>query len=368
MFSLFLAGLLFGIAAGAWWVAGTILKLYGVRVRTWPIRVLRLGAGLLTAAVCMRWRTAGLIVIYLASLFAAAELAALLARRLWKNGRAPRLRRLLRRAYHSGLIPILSLCLLLGCGWYNMGRIVKTEYTLTSDKLSNEYRIVLITDTHYGTIQDPAILQAAVEEINALSPDVVLLGGDIVEEDTSKEAMEEAFRLLGSVDSTYGIYYIYGNHDRQLYTGAPAYTEDALAQAITANGIVILSDRTVNIGSELVLAGREDAARRQGRLSPGELLKEADRSRFLIVGDHQPLEAEENAAQGVDLELAGHTHAGQLFPIGYINMLRGMRNYGLSRAGGCTVIVSSGAAGWGFPIRTQGRCEYAVISLRPAGR
>lgn len=265
------------------------------------------------------------------------------------------------------LLPVLALCLLLGYGRYNMGRIVKTEYTVLSDKLSGEYRIVLITDTHYGTIQDPAVLRAAAEEINALAPDIVILGGDIVEEDTSKEAMEEAFRTLGSLKSTYGVYYVYGNHDRQLYTDAPAYTENELAQAVTANGIVILDDRTVNIGRELVLAGREDVGRRQGRLPAQELLKGADRSRFLIVADHQPVGAEENAAQGVDLELSGHTHAGQLLPIGYINILRGMRNYGLSRADGCTVIVSSGVAGWGFPIRTQGRCEYAVITLRPEG-
>lgn len=367
MFALFLAAILLGIFICAYWVTGAALKPYGVPIKAWPVRGFRAAAALLYAALCTRWRLAGLIIIYLAALFAAAELTALLARRFWKIQRAPRLRRRLRRAYQSGLLPVLALCLLLGYGRYNMGRIVKTEYTVLSDKLSGEYRIVLITDTHYGTIQDPAVLRAAAEEINALAPDIVILGGDIVEEDTSKEAMEEAFRTLGSLKSTYGVYYVYGNHDRQLYTDAPAYTENELAQAVTANGIVILDDRTVNIGRELVLAGREDVGRRQGRLPAQELLKGADRSRFLIVADHQPVGAEENAAQGVDLELSGHTHAGQLLPIGYINILRGMRNYGLSRADGCTVIVSSGVAGWGFPIRTQRRCEYAVITLRPEG-
>lgn len=365
MFALFLSVILLGIAAIVYWLAGIILNLYGIPAKTWAMRGVRTGIGLFYAALCTRWRLAALIVIYLAALFAAADLAALLARRFWRGQRAPKLRQPLRRAYRTGLIPVLLLCLWFGYGWYNMGRIAKTEYTVTSDKLSGEYRIALITDTHYGTIQDPAILRAAVEEINALAPDIVLLGGDIVEEGTSKEAMEEVFRLFGSLDSTYGVYYIYGNHDRQLYTGAPAYTEAELAQAITANGIVILDDRAVDIGPDLVLAGREDAGRRTERLSSGQLLEGADRSRFIIVADHQPLEAEENAAQGVDLELSGHTHAGQLFPIGHINMLRGMRNYGLSRADGCTVIVSSGVAGWGFPIRTQGRCEYVVVTLRP---
>lgn len=365
LYILFLAVLSFGIWACVYWVAGTIFKSHGLSTKKWAIRGLCIAIGALTVALCMRWRMTGLIVVYLTALFAIVELIALGTRHFWNNERAVKLRRVFRWAYRSCLIPILTLCLLLGYGYLNMRQIVKTEYTVVSDKLSDGYRIVLITDTHYGTIQDRAILQAAVQEIDALAPDIVLLGGDIVEEETSKEDMEEAFRVLGSLKSTYGIYYIYGNHDRQPYTSAPAYTDGELAEAITANEIVILNDRIVDIGQDLVLAGREDAGRRQGRLSSEELLKGADRSRFLIVADHQPLEAEENAAQGADLELSGHTHAGQLLPIGHINTLHGMRNYGLSQEGGCTVIVSSGAAGWGFPIRTQGRCEYVVISLRP---
>ena len=112
------------------------------------------------------------------------------------------------------------------------------------------------------------------------------------------------------------------------------------------------------------MAGREDAARISGRVSSKELLRGADQNRFIIVADHQPIEAEENAAEGADLQLSGHTHAGQIFPVGHFTEFFGGLNYGEYQEGGCKVIVSSGATGWGFPIRTQGNCEYVVIHLK----
>ena len=96
-----------------------------------------------------------------------------------------------------------------------------------------------------------------------------------------------------------------------------------------------------------------------------DLLLGAERERFLLVADHQPVDVEENASEGVDLLLSGHTHAGQIFPVGYLIDLSGGMRYGLYRKGACRVIVSSGEAGWGFPIRTQGKCEYVVVHLRP---
>ncbi|MDY6181566.1 MAG: metallophosphoesterase, partial [Candidatus Faecousia sp.] len=237
---------------------------------------------------------------------------------------------------------------------------------VTSEKLDSGYDVVFLSDVHYGTIQSPEVLRRAVEEINALQPDVVILGGDIVEEGTSKEAMEEAFRVLGNLKSTYGTCYIFGNHDRQRYLPASsrAYTEEELEQAITGNGIEILCDRYITLEEDFVLAGREDVGEVFGRISAGDLLGGADRERFLLVADHQPAGVEENASEGVDLQLSGHTHAGQIFPAGYLIELFGGLNYGLYREGDCQVIVSSGAAGWGFPVRTQGRCEYVVVHLR----
>ena len=80
--------------------------------------------------------------------------------------------------------------------------------------------------------------------------------------------------------------------------------------------------------------------------------------------DNQPVEAEDNAEAGVDLELSGHTHAGQIWPVGHFTEMAGQLNYGMYQRGKCKVIVSSGVAGWGYALRTQGDCEYMLINLK----
>ena len=255
--------------------------------------------------------------------------------------------------------------MLLAYGYGNMQHIRKTEYQLETAKIAGNYTLVLITDTHYGTIQDTSFLQAKAEEISGNFPDIVVLGGDIVEEGTSKAHMEEVFQVLGGIKTKCGVYYVYGNHDRQSYTQEKSYTEAELKAAITKNGITILEDNYIEINDELILAGRGDAAWRNqsGRASVADILKDADRNKYIIVADHQPIAAEENSDQGVDLLISGHTHAGQVWPVGHITELFGTLNYGEYQVGGCKVIVSSGFTGWGYPVRTQEHCEYVVIHL-----
>ena len=79
--------------------------------------------------------------------------------------------------------------------------------------------------------------------------------------------------------------------------------------------------------------------------------------------DHQSIEVEENHNQGVDLELSGHTHAGQIWPAGIYNILRETPNYGEYTEGNMKLIVSSGVAGWRYPVRTGEHCEYALINI-----
>lgn len=250
-----------------------------------------------------------------------------------------------------------------------MNHVLKTEYLLETEKNLGNYKVVLITDTHYGTIQDTEVLKNKIEEINMQNPDIVVLGGDIVEEGTSKEQMQEVFQVLGGITNHYGIYYVYGNHDRQPYTQNRSFTNEELEHAITENGIVILEDDYVEIRDDLVIAGRGDAAwgNVSGRASTEEILDGIDREKYIILADHQPVEAEENSEQGVDLEISGHTHAGQVWPVGILSELAGILNYGEYQEGACKVIVSSGFTGWGYPIRTEEHCEYVVINIESAG-
>ena len=355
-----------GLAAGLYWMTGRWLALYGINGKKTGVRIARGLAAVLAIAANVMWYAALLVELHLLALFAVTEFTAWLLRRLAKRYSGTKCYAVFRRIYRSGLVPVFAMCLILGWGFRNMGQIGAAEYTVTSEKLDSCYDVVFLSDIHYDTVQDPDVLNRAMEEINALQPDIIILGGDIVEEGTSKESMEEAFRTLGNLRSVYGTYYIYGNHDRQRYLpdSSRSYTEEELEQAITTNGIEILCDRYITLEKDLLLVGREDVGESYGRIPMRDLLLGADKERFLLVADHQPADAEENALERVDLQLSGHTHAGQIFPAGHLIELFGGLNYGLYREGDCQVIVSSGAAGWGFPFRTQGRCEYVVVHLR----
>lgn len=269
------------------------------------------------------------------------------------------------KLYQSGLLPALFAAAVFVYGWQNMQQIRLTVYQAQTEKDVTPYRIALLTDVHYDSVQDSSVLKDKIQEINEQNVDIVVLGGDIVEEGTSKEKMQEVFQLLGGIKNRHGVYYVYGNHDRQPYTNRRTYTDEELEQAILTGGIEILEDSFVEIGGDLILAGRKDAAwgQTKQRASVGEILEGADREKYVIMADHQPVDAEENAAQGVDLELSGHTHAGQIWPMGVLSEWFGALNYGEYEKDGCKVIVSSGVAGWAYTIRTGKHCEYVIVEL-----
>jgi len=115
---------------------------------------------------------------------------------------------------------------------------------------------------------------------------------------------------------------------------------------------------------DILLVGREDLS--ASRISSKELLKNQNTEKYIIMVDHQPVEYENNAQSGVDLMLSGHTHAGQIFPAGYLIKWFHMSDlwYGHTKIGNMDAIVSSGLAGWGYPIRTQKNSEYVIIDIQ----
>lgn len=347
-----------------------IMEFYGMDVRKIPFKISAVVLAVFIALACRNmWSVRTVIILHLLAFALLFDVIALFIKVICHNRQPGKLYRFGRRMYGCGLLPIAAAALLLIYGFFNMDHVIKTEYLLETEKNLGNYKVVLITDTHYGTIQDTEVLKNKIEEINMQNPDIVVLGGDIVEEGTSKEQMQEVFQVLGGITNHYGIYYVYGNHDRQPYTQNRSFTNEELEHAITENGIVILEDDYVEIRDDLVIAGRGDAAwgNVSGRASTEEILDGIDREKYIILADHQPVEAEENSEQGVDLEISGHTHAGQVWPVGVLSELAGILNYGEYQEGACKVIVSSGFTGWGYPIRTEEHCEYVVINIESAG-
>ena len=266
------------------------------------------------------------------------------------------------RLIELNVIPIVVTSMIIGYGYYNINHIVSTKYTITSSKIDQDYKILYISDTHYNTIQDPSLLLDQIDYFNTQDYDLVLLAGDIVEEGTDYNSMVEVFEALGKIQSKYGSYYVYGNHDLQQYTTSKAYSEEELNTVIMDNGIIILDDQSTLINNEIQLIGRRDQSLngRKAILDYTDL----DTSKFILVEDHQPLEYSLNEQLGVDLEVSGHTHGGQVFPIGIIIEHFFGPCYGEYTINDFKAIVSSGYTGWGFAIRTEKHCEYVEINLQ----
>lgn len=277
--------------------------------------------------------------------------------------------------YGFGVIPIVITCAIIIYGYFNMMNVVRTNYTLNTDKKfsieeDGEYRVALIADVHYGISLDDEKMKLICDEISGCNPDIVVLCGDIVDENSKKEEMEYVFSTLGKIQSKYGIFYVYGNHDRQLYNPNKAYTLDEIENAIKQSGITILQDEAILLNDEFVVFGREDAGynKDKGRTPVAEILANIDSSIYKLGLDHQPKNYDENAEAEVDLLLSGHTHGGQIWPANYLFEIVKFDDavYGLIEDGqdNFNAIVTSGLAGWGYTIKTASPAEYVIIDIK----
>ena len=275
-----------------------------------------------------------------------------------------------KKIYCSGVIAVVLTATVIGYGRYNIFHVIRTEYTLQTQKdiQTEGYRLVLLSDLHYGVSMSDEQLQKVADRISREDPDIVVLDGDIVDENTTSEQMKSAFHILGTIDSKYGIYYTYGNHDKNNYSTTPNYTADQLAETIKKNDIQILEDDTAVINDEVVLIGRADRGYgNENRQAIFDLTSKLDKKQEWVVLDHQPADYENVKKAGCDIILSGHTHAGQIWPAGLFASLFHFDelNYGKIQRENLNAVVTSGIAGWGYPIRTEKHSEYVVLNIVP---
>ena len=251
----------------------------------------------------------------------------------------------------------------LAYGMINSSIVVPDYHVYESEKVSSDTNFVFLSDVHYGSSQSLNKLEKVVDEINEINPDFVVLGGDICDEYTSRDDMESIFALFGRISSP--VYYVYGNHDRQAHAKdiiGQQYTEDELNDTIKSNNIIILADEFAEVNAGVTVLGREDVSEPERK--PAEKLTFPNKKNFNIVIDHEPYEKQEFGILNPDLQVSGHSHAGQLWPLSIVYTLAGYDNLGEYRYGDTVLYVSPGEAGWQMPFKTQAQCRYEVFTIK----
>ena len=268
-----------------------------------------------------------------------------------------------------GIVVLLFVVFLYGnIHYYNK---VRVPLELTSSKpLPKDYKVVMVSDLHLGYHNPRKELARWVNMMNAEKPDFILIAGDLIDgsiRPLKEERMDEEFHRL-----TAPVYACLGNHE---HFGGDANARQFYKDA----GIHLLIDEAAVIDSAIVVIGRDDRSNRR-RKSVEDLVKSATShisplspqisnlksqisNLYTIVLDHQPYELEKVEAAGVDFQLSGHTHRGQVWPISWITDAIYECSWGSHQRGNTQFYISSGLGLWGGKFRIGTQSEYVVATL-----
>lgn len=238
----------------------------------------------------------------------------------------------------------------------------RLKYLELPAPIDRKIRITFLSDIHLGTTAGRAKTHRISRLVQESRPDLVIFGGDVLDEDVGQVIRKKiGFELL-HLKAPLGVYAVTGNHE---YIGGSAQAVNFLK----SNGIRLLMDEWVLVDSTLVITGRKDkdVARFGGgtRKTVDELLEGIPQGFPIILVDHQPFEITEKSNSRVFLNLSGHTHHGQLWPLQLITRAVYEKSYGYMFRSGSHFYISCGAGTWGPPIRTTSRPEVVVIDLIP---
>jgi predicted MPP superfamily phosphohydrolase len=255
--------------------------------------------------------------------------------------------------------------LLTAGGWINAGYPVIRRETLHLPPGFGPLRIVMLGDLHLGRLASTKFLTRLVDQIEPLAPDIVVFVGDILEYDYDPEEADAAAAVLQRLNPRLGIWGVMGNHEYIADRGA-------LSKRLLARiGIRMLIDQWESLGErpeeKILLVGRDDYSRRGVRKSLDKILEDAPQAGHLkILLDHQPFHLEMAEQAGFFLQLSGHTHNGQIFPLNFAVSVLFENAHGHSMRGQTHYWVTSGAGSWGARVRTTGRPEIVSIDLVPS--
>ena len=263
----------------------------------------------------------------------------------------------------TAAVIVFVVTLIIFTGYFNTRNInirtLNIEIPTRTTKLS-ELNIVMAGDIHLSPINDEKFLSTIVARINSLNPDIVLFPGDIVDDKAEVLKRLNIGESFKKIKSKYGVFASNGNHE--FINGV----EDA-DRFMRENGIEVLRDTVMMIDDAFIISGREDRSinnfTNNNRKSLDSILNGVDSSYPIILLDHTPVNLDHARKNGIDLQLSGHTHHGQMWPANIITNLIYEISWGYKKIRNTHYYVTSGAGTWGPPVRTGSRSEIVNIKV-----
>lgn len=265
-------------------------------------------------------------------------------------------------AWSVGTVTVLAAAIgIVLYGFIHAKRIITKRYTITLGDSAEEFRLVMVSDIHMGVFVRERHIGKMVTRINALSPDLVVIAGDLFDVDNrilhDSEELKKISKKLRKIKAKYGVYAVMGNHD-------PKADNKTMLRFFKSAHIKMLDNSVVTF-SQINLMGRTDEGNNE-RLPIESLQEKIVPNKPLIVIDHNPKGIDEAADHGADLVLCGHTHRGQFFPVNIFTKWANGKHYfyGYERFGKTHAIISSGVGFFQLPVRIGTSNEVVDIRIQ----
>jgi predicted MPP superfamily phosphohydrolase len=260
------------------------------------------------------------------------------------------------RFYTLTAMIILSISVVIA-GAINLNIIRVSKYSVEFPRRHariDHLRVAFVADFHIQQNIRLHFVEQFVRKINALQPDIMLYGGDMMEGDSENETTEAIESVIKNINAKYGSFGVTGNHE--------FYGGQEQGSFFRKAGITLLGDTIVRIDSAFYLAGRYDQHFGK-RKTLNEMLAGVSADLPIILIDHRPTELQEVSRTAVNMQFSGHTHNGQLFPINLITRNIYELSWGYKKIRNTHFFVTSGLRLWGPPVKTAGKSEIMLVEI-----
>ena len=250
-------------------------------------------------------------------------------------------------------LALVTMILIYGNINYHRPDVKNMQIAIEKEFGKGSMRIVALSDVHLGHGTGVKALRKYVDLINSQSPDLILITGDLIDNSIAPLRAHPFDKELERLSAP--VYMVPGNHE---YISSIEECEEYLAKT----PVTMLRDSVVTLPQGLQIVGRDDRSN-SGRMSLEALMAKTDESKPVIVLDHQPYELALTDSLGADIQISGHTHAGQIWPLSILIDLMYEQAHGYRKWDHAHIYVSSGLSLWGPPFRIGTRSELGVIDL-----